>query len=43
MIDDPEQRLLEIGLARQAYRVRAADTSARDDIRGALTRNCGLQ
>ena len=41
MIADREQRLIEITLAGQAYRLRAADTSARDSIRGALARNCG--
>jgi len=40
MIADREQRLLELTLTRQAYRLRAADTSARDSIRGALGRNC---
>lgn len=40
MIADREQRLLELGADGQAYRVRATDTGARDNIRAAIGRIC---
>ena len=41
MIADREQRLLELSASGQAYRVRAADTGARDTIRATIARTCG--
>ena len=41
MIADREQRLLELTSEGEAYRVRAADTGARDTLRAAIGRSCG--
>lgn len=41
MIADRDQRLLELAAGGQAYRVRAADTGARDTIRATIARTCG--
>jgi hypothetical protein len=41
MIADRDQRLLELSADGQAYRVRAADTGARDTIRATIARTCG--
>ena len=41
MIADREQRLVELSTTGQAYRLRAADTSARDRLRSAIGRSCG--
>lgn len=43
LIADRDQRLLELSADGQAYRVRAADTSARDTIRATIARTCGHQ
>jgi hypothetical protein len=43
MIADRDQRLLELAADGQAFRVRAADTGARDTIRATIARTCGHQ
>ena len=43
LIADHDQRLLELAADGQAYRVRAADTAARDSIRATISRTCGHQ
>ena len=41
MIADPEQRMLELAMGRQPYRVRASDSTVRDSIPTMLGRACG--